>query len=224
MKTRQFMIVATAVLALSSCGTTMNNVGTAVLNDVLTGGQGTTTQTTGTTQTTNTGQTVGNILQSVLGGNTKVTRQNLIGTWKYSQPGCAFTSDKLLAQAGGEVVASEIKGKLQPAYQKAGIKAANTTVTFNADGTFSAKIAGKSLSGNYTFDASTSKITMQGLLLNINCYAKKNSDGIALLFEGKKLLTLLQTLSAMSGDASLQSIGDLSKNYDGVRVGFEMKK
>lgn len=31
-------------------------------------------------------------------------------------------------------------------------------------------------------------------------------------------------MSALSGNANLQTIGDLSKKYDGVRVGFDMKK
>ena len=31
-------------------------------------------------------------------------------------------------------------------------------------------------------------------------------------------------MSAMSGSKDLQTIGDLSKNYDGVRVGFDMKR
>ena len=165
---------------------------------------------------------LGNILNSVITGGT-VTQQNLIGTWTYSQPGCAFSSDNLLAKAGGEVAAAEIKSKLSSTYQKVGIKSSNTTVTFKEDGTFTAKIAGKGWSGNYTFDEKTSKITMQGLLINANCYAKKNSNGIALLFESTKLLTLLQTMSAMSGNSSIQTIGDLSKNYDGLRLGFDFK-
>jgi hypothetical protein len=35
---------------------------------------------------------------------------------------------------------------------------------------------------------------------------------------------VLQTMSAMSGNKDLQTIGDLSKKYDGVRVGFDMNK
>jgi hypothetical protein len=31
-------------------------------------------------------------------------------------------------------------------------------------------------------------------------------------------------MSAMSGNKDLQTIGDLSKKYDGVRVGFDMNK
>ena len=213
-----FISMAVVALTLCGCGTSadMSSIGSAVLTDVLTGGQN-------ANGTTNTGAVVGNILQSVLGGNAKLTQQQLVGTWTYTRPGCAFTSEKLLAQAGGEVVASEIKTKLQPTYQKVGITASNTQVTFNQDGTFTAKIAGKSWSGKYTFDATNSKITMQGLLLNVNCYAKRNSDGIGLLFESKKLLTLLQTMSALSGNQTLQDVGELSKNYDGVRLGFDMK-
>ena len=168
------------------------------------------------------GQTVGNVLQSVLGTN-KVTAQNLIGNWSYSGPGCAFTSEQLLAQAGGEVVAAEIKSKLQPTYNQLGISANNTNVSFKQDGTYTATIAGRQLSGNYTFDASSSKVTMKGLLLTINCYAKKNVNGIALLFESSKLLTLLQTVSAMSGNATMTTIGDLSKSYNGLRLCFDFK-
>lgn len=215
-----FISMTAAVMMLFGCGTNgnMNNLGNAVLTDVLTGGQAA----NGTT--TNTGAAVGNILQSVLGGTSKMTQSGLIGTWTYSKPGCAFTSEQLLAQAGGEIVASEIKTKLQPSFQKVGISSNNTQVTFNQDGTFTAKVAGKNWSGKYTFDEAQSKITMSGILINVNCYAKRNVDGIGLLFESSKLLSLLQTMSALSGNQTLQTIGELSKSYDGLRMGFDMKK
>lgn len=220
-----FLFAAVAALMMTGCGTnsSLNQVGTAVLSDVLTGGQTGAT----TTTTTNTGNAVNTVLQSVLGiTGTKVSKQSLIGTWKYSQPGCAFTSEKLLAQAGGEIVASNVKTKLQPTFQKVGINASNTQVTFNQDGTFSAKVAGKAWSGTYTYDEKTCKITMSGLLLNINCYAKLNTNGIGLLFEGKKLLTMMQTMSALAGgqNGTLNTIGDIASSYDGLRVGFDMTK
>lgn len=31
-------------------------------------------------------------------------------------------------------------------------------------------------------------------------------------------------MSAMSGNATLSSIGEISKNYNGVRLGFDMAK
>ena len=193
-------LAAFVCLAMASCGN-MNQVLSAMTN----------------------GTGVVNAISSVIGLD-KVKAQNLIGSWKYSAPGCAFTSENLLAKAGGEVAAVQIEEKLQPYYQQVGLSANNTFITFNEDGTFSSKIAGTPFSGNYTFDEATQKITLKGLLLSENCYAKKEVNGISILFEAKKLLTVLQTMSAMSGNKDLQTIGDLSKNYDGVRVGFDMKR
>ena len=169
------------------------------------------------------GTGVVNAISSVIGLD-KVKAQNLIATWKYSGPGCAFTSKNLLAKAGGEVAAVQIEQKLLPYYQQVKISESNTYITFNENGTFSSKIAGTPFSGNYTFDEASQKITLKGLLLSVNCYAKKEANGISILFEAQKLLTVLQTMSAMSGNKDLQTIGDLSKNYDGVRVGFDMKQ
>ena len=169
------------------------------------------------------GTGVVNAITSVIGLD-KVKAQNLIATWKYNGPGCAFTSENLLAKAGGEVAAVQIEEKLLPYYQQVGLSANNTYITFNEDGTFTSKIAGTPFSGKYTFDEATQKITLKGLLLSMTCYTKKETNGISILFEAKKLLTVLQTMSAMSGNKDLQAIGDLSQNYDGVRVGFDMKR
>ncbi len=168
------------------------------------------------------GNGLGNMLESVLGLD-KISKTNLVGTWTYSQPGCAFTSKELLAQAGGEMVASTIKSKLSSSYQKVGISSSSTSITFNQDGTFSANIAGKPWSGTYTFDEANYKVNLQGLLLNINCYVKKNSDGIALLFEASKLLTIMQTMAAKSSNSTAKTIGNIAGSYDGLRVGFDFK-
>ena len=191
---------AFACLAMASCGNMSQVLG------AMTNGTG-----------------VVNAISSVIGLD-KVKAQNLIATWKYSGPGCAFTSENLLAKAGGEVAAVQIEQKLLPYYQQVKISESNNYITFKEDGTFSSKIAGTPFSGNYTFDEASQKITLKGLLLSVNCYAKKEANGISILFEAKKLLTVLQTMSAMSGNKDLQTIGDLSKNYDGVRVGFDMKR
>ena len=164
-----------------------------------------------------------NAITSVIGLD-KVSAQGLIGSWRYSAPGCAFTSENLLAKAGGEVAAAQIEEKLLPYYQKAGLSSNNTYIIFNQDGTFSSKIAGTNFSGTYTFDEASQQIKLKGMLLSINCYTKREINGISILFEAKKLLTVLQSLAALSGRTDIQAIGDLSKNYDGVRVGFDMKK
>lgn len=168
---------------------------------------------------------VGSILDNVIGSTTFKKADLCAHTWKYKSPGCAFTSENLLAKAGGEIAAKKVEEKLSSYYQKAGFSSSNTYFKFNEDGTFNAKIDGKSWSGTYTFDEKTHAIDLKGrLLLSLNGFATKNTSGISILFESKKLLTIIQTLTALSGNTTLGTIGEISKNYDGIRVGFDLSK
>lgn len=168
---------------------------------------------------------MGSILDNVIGSTTFKKADLCAHTWKYKSPGCAFTSENLLAKAGGEIAAKKVEEKLSTYYQKAGFSSSNTYFKFNEDGTFNAKIDGKSWSGTYTFDEKTHAIDLKGrLLLSLNGFATKNTSGISILFESKKLLTIIQTLTALSGNTTLGTIGEISKNYDGIRVGFDLSK
>ncbi len=167
--------------------------------------------------------TLGNILTSVLGVN-KITEENLVGTWRYYQPGCGFASDNLLAKAGGEVAAAKVRSELASTYQTIGISSSNTYLTFNTDKTFSGKVMGTPLSGTYVYDASTGQIALKTVLMSINGFITTSGSGIGLLFESKKLLSILQMVGSASGNATLSTVSELSKNYDGVRLGFDMAR
>lgn len=185
---------------------------------------GNSSNSTGST-TSKVGSIVGSILDNVIGSTTFKKADLCAHTWKYKSPGCAFTSENLLAKAGGEIAAKKVEEKLSTYYQKAGFSSSNTYFKFNEDGTFNAKIDGKSWSGTYTFDEKTHAIDLKGrLLLSLNGFATKNSSGISILFESKKLLTIIQTLTALSSNTTLGTIGEISKNYDGIRVGFDLSK
>ena len=166
-----------------------------VLAELLGYAGGNSSNTTGST-TSKVGSIVGSILDNVIGSTTFKKADLCAHTWKYKSPGCAFTSENLLAKAGGEIAAKKVEEKLSTYYQKAGFSSSNTYFKFNEDGTFNAKIDGKSWSGTYTFDEKTHAIDLKGrLLLSLNGFATKNSSGISILFESKKLLTIIQTLS-----------------------------
>lgn len=169
------------------------------------------------------GETIGNMIGSILGTN-KPKEADLVGTWKYKQPGVAFTSENLLAKAGGEVAATTVKEKLASTYKQLGVSSANTYFTLKEDRTFSGKLDGTPVSGSWTYDSSSQKLTLKTLLFSLPCYAEKTTTGMSFLFESKKLLSTLQTIASISGNSTLSTIGDLSKNYDGVRMGFDMRK
>lgn len=177
----------------------------------------------GSNSSSNAGSIINGILNNVIGSGT-FKQADLCHTWKYSKPGCAFTSENLLAKAGGEIAASKVENKLEGYYKKFGFSSSNTYFTFNTDGTFSAKIDGKSWNGTYTFDEKTHAIQLKGLLLSASGYATKTTNGISLLFDQKKLFNLIKALSAFKGSSTLSAVGSIANNYDGMRVGFEMTK
>ena len=208
MKKARIFLAGLVCLALASCGTMGDGSG-GVLGNIF--------------GPAASGQSLGNILISVIGLD-KPSQAELIGTWRYTQPGVAFTSENLLAKAGGEVAAAKIREELNTYYKQFGVSSSNTVIQFNQDNTFTAKILGKTISGNYTYDQQTCQITLKTLLFTMPAYTKRTVNGMSVLFESKKLLTVLQTVAAISGNATLQTIGDLSTNYNGVRLGFDMKK
>ena len=209
----------TSTSTTTNSGYSAGSVVAGVLGGLLSGGT--------TTSSSSTGSSIINgILNNVIGSATFSQADLCAHTWKYSKPGCAFTSENLLAKAGGEIAASKIEEDLSKYYSKFGFSKSNTYFTFKTDGTFAAKIDGKSWNGTYTFDEKTHAIQLKGLLLSASGFATRTANGISLLFEQKKLLTLVKTLSKLNltGSTTMSAVSSIVDNYDGVRVGFEMTK
>ena len=210
---KKMMMVAVAALMLQGCGMT---------NPGVNGGSqmgGTTTNNSGSSIGSN---ALGGLLDLVV-GSVKLSQADIIGTWSYVEPACAFTSENLLAKAGGSVAAKTVNEKLLPVYKSLHISSGNTQLTFNENGQFTGKIGGFPMSGTYTFDAANGLVKMKSLT-TFTAHLTRSTHGMNFTFESKKILTLLQTVSALSGNTSLSTIGDISKQFSGVRLGFAMKK
>ena len=210
---------STSTSATTNSGYSAGSVVAGVLGGLLGGGT--------TAGSSSTGSSIINgILNNVIGSATFSQADLCAHTWKYSKPGCAFTSENLLAKAGGEIAANKIEEDLNKYYNKFGFSNSNTYFAFKTDGTFAAKIDGKSWNGTYTFDEKTHAIQLKGLLLSASGFATRTTNGISLLFEQKKLLTLIKTLSKLNltGSTTMSAVSSIVDNYDGVRIGFEMTK
>ena len=236
MKKLSIFAVSAFTLALCSCGQSMLSNGLSGLSGLTGSTTGTTSSALGTGSSilgsllsnATQGNNLTNIITSVIGLD-KTSQANLIGTWAYINPGCAFTSQSTLATAGGEVVAATVKNKLATYYSKIGFSSNNTAFAFAQNGTFQAVLLGKQVSGTYTFNESTQALTLNLSLLGmqaftLNGYVKQNSNGIALLFESKKILSLLQSLGSLSGNSIVSSVTNVTKSYDGVRIGFDLQR
>ena len=192
----------------------------------------------GGTSATGSGGGLGGVLGSVLGGvvnantagglldmvigHVKLDQRELVGTWVYSEPGCAFTSENLLAKAGGSVAATQVKQRLATVYNSVGIASNNTYFAFDQNGRFEAKVRGIPLSGTYTFEPNNSKINLKTTLFTIPAFVTRTTNGLSLTMESKKLLNVLQTVTTLTGNSTLSTVGELSKNFDGVRMGFDV--
>ena len=211
----------------STATTTANNAAAtntgSTLANVLGGLLGAATGNT-SGSTSSAGSIISGLLNNVIGSGTFSKADLCAHTWKYSKPGCAFTSENLLAKAGGEIAANKVEEKLSTYYKKFGFNSSNTQFTFTTDGNFSAQIDGKPWQGTYTFDEKTHAIHLKGLLLSASGYATKTTNGISLLFDQKKLLNLIKMLSTFKGSSTLSAVGSIANSYDGMRVGFEMTK
>ena len=210
---KKMMMAAVAALMLQGCGMT---------NPGVNGGSqmgGTTTNNSGSSIGSN---ALGGLLDLVV-GSVKLSQADIIGTWSYVEPACAFTSENLLAKAGGSVAAKTVNEKLLPVYKSLHISSGNTRLTFNENGQFTGKIGGFPMSGTYTFDAANGLVKMKSLT-TFTAHLTRSTQGMNFTFESKKILSLLQTVSALSGNTSLSTIGDISKQFSGVRLGFAMKK
>lgn len=147
------------------------------------------------------------------------------GTWTYDGAAIKFESDNVLAQAGGAVASNTLEEKLSEQLSKIGFQEGKMSFTFNADSTFQARLKNRDLKGTYSYDRSTGKVNLKlAKLIGLNATLECTSSQMDLLFNFDKLLDLVNVLSDKSNNSTLQTIGTLTKGYDGMLMGFSLKK
>lgn len=157
-----------------------------------------------------------------------VTGQNnadLQGKWAYSGSAIEFESDNFLQKAGGSVAAGAAEKKLNGQLAKVGIKEGQMSFTFNADSTFTARVGLKNMKGTYSYESESQKLNLKfGRLLNVSAKVNCTSGNMDLLFNADKLLKLITLISSKSNNTTLKAISSLAGSYDGMMLGFSMKK
>ena len=158
-------------------------------------------------------------------GNKATTASSIIGTWTYSGPECQFESENLLAKAGGEVAAKEVEEKMTAVYNKVGMD--NIRYTFNEDGTYSYQMKKRTVTGTYVFDDAAKTITMTGKLgLKTVAYVTVTGNDMSMVFKAEKLMSILKTITGAASKvySTAATINSVAGAYDGLMLGFELKK
>ena len=230
MKNFKSLSVALFVTAASmiSCGfgpqgtttgsTNSNNAaletGMGVLGALLTGG--------------NTTDATSSLLTGVIGALTNNAQSgSIIGTWVYAEPSVEFTSQNLLAQAGGMVAANQMVSKLAPYYEKVGIKPGTFTMTFNQDNTCIITIAGKTQQANYTYDKNAHTLRITGQVIGLSfgtAYATVSNTQMSVTLDSSKLLDVAKNVTAKSQNSTMNAISSIADTFNGMKTGFKFVK
>ncbi len=150
---------------------------------------------------------------------------DMTGTWRYTGSAIEFESENLLKKAGGTVAASAAEQKLDEQLAKVGIKEGQLSFTFNADSTFVSTLGKRKLNGTYSYDAGTQMLHLRYMkLIPMNAKVNYTTQQMDLLFEADKLLKLITFLSSKSSSATLKAISSLADSYDGMMLGYELKR
>ena len=158
-------------------------------------------------------------------GNKATTASSIIGTWTYSGPECQFESENLLAKAGGEMAAKEVEEKMIAVYNKVGMN--NIRYTFNEDGTYSYQMKKRTVTWSYVFDDAAKTITMTGKLgLKTVAYVTVTGNDMSMVFKADKLMSILKTITGAASkvNSTAATINSVAEAYDGLMLGFELKK
>lgn len=155
----------------------------------------------------------------------KIEPIDMTGTWGYSGSAIEFESDNFLKKAGGTAAASLAESKMNQQLAKLGIKDGTMNFTFNADSTFTSTVGKRTLKGTYSYDAPSSTVHLKYLkLLNVNAKVNCSAEKMDILFKSDKLLKILALLGSKSSNATLKTVSSLADSYDGMMLGFELKK
>lgn len=150
---------------------------------------------------------------------------DMTGTWTYSGSAVEFESDNLLMKAGGTAAATMAENKLNEQLSKVGIREGQMSFTFNADSTFTSTVGKKKLSGTYSYNAATKQVDLKYLrLLNLHAKVNCTSGSMDLLFNSDKLLKLMSFIGSKSNSTALKTVSSLADSYDGMMLGFGLKK
>ncbi len=171
-------------------------------------------------------------LKSILSGVAKTvvgdkatTEVSIIGTWNYVAPDCQFESDNFLTKAGGEVGAAKVEEELKSIYAKVG--ADKCQYTFNEDGTYTSTFGKRTITGTYTFDSEAKTIEMKGKLgIKTTAHVAVMGNSMSLVFNADKLMGILKTVTGAASkiNSTASTLNGVINQFDGMRLGFELKK
>lgn len=158
----------------------------------------------------------------------KLTQYALPGSWTYTAPGVRFEGESAASDPGAALIASMVREQLVKVYEKAGIRAGSSTVSFDNRGGFTTVIGEQTITGNYEYDASNHTISVRftdeklAKLGTVAGRAYLSGSELQLLFPVTGLLELAKSVSSQV--SSLEAVSTLLSSYKDLYIGFAFER
>lgn len=173
---------------------------------------------------------VKNAVTAVTGGKA-VTFESLQGTWTYVNPALQLEGDNALKNVTGSLAATEAEKKMKEYCAKVGIVEGVFNYVFNADSTFTSALKKGSLKGTYSVNPEEKTVTLRYTVgtrklavSSLTAHVVLSGNELTLLFNADKLLKFLGTVSSVSNSATLKAVNKLASEYEGMMLGFDLKR
>ena len=165
------------------------------------------------------------VVQTVV-GDKATTETSLIGTWSYVGPDCQLKGDDILKNIGGVAAGEEVEKKMEALYVKTGLN--TIQYTFNEDNTCSYTIKGKKIEGTYEFNPEAKTVTITTGRFGVKTVANVVTLGsnMSFVFDANKIFSVVKTITGVAStvNTSASAINQLIEQFDGMMIGFELKK
>ena len=165
------------------------------------------------------------VVQTVV-GDKATTETSLTGTWNYVGPDCQLKGDDILKNIGGVAAGEEVEKKMEALYVKTGLN--TIQYTFNEDNTCSYTIKGKKIEGTYQFDPEAKTVTITTGRFGVKTVANVVTLGsnMSFVFDANKIFSVVKTITGVAStvNTSASAINQLIEQFDGMMIGFELKK
>lgn len=159
--------------------------------------------------------------------NNNFTVNDLVGTWTYSAPAVTFETSDALKKIGGAAAATALEGKIEPYYNKLGFQ--KTTLTVDAAHNFTLKMGLITLQGTVEKDGNDKLVfnfSALGMMSlgKLSANATKLGSTLTLTFDATKFVQILTKVAGKLNISTLNTLTTLVDSYDGVYLGFKLKK
>jgi hypothetical protein len=162
-------------------------------------------------------------LTTVFSKDKQASKNNIVGTWSYTEPAIVLNSGNFLSNAAYKIAANKAESKLQQYLSQYGFAPGSFTMTFNEDGTCVETLKGKSMKGKWQVKDSKLLLTIGGVK-TLSITTQIDGNEMMLTVDATKLLNMFKSFGANSSNNNLKTIASLLKGAKGMQAGITMKK